>query len=109
MSLSLIVGNLGSWALQTLLLIAVTGAVLALQRVTDPRLRLRTWHGILGAALLLPVMQRWRIDAASPSVDAAAGAARFAWEPWLAAFASSASRHAPARWPPDSDSSAGCG
>jgi hypothetical protein len=54
--------------------------------VTDPRLRLRTWHGILGAALLLPVMQRWRIDAASPSVDAAAGAARFAWEPWLAAF-----------------------
>jgi hypothetical protein len=51
-SLSLIVGNLGSWALQTLLLIAVTGAVLALPGVTDPRLRLRlrTWHGILGAA-----------------------------------------------------------
>ena len=89
MSLSLVVGNLGSWALQTLLLIAVTGAVLALLRVTDPRLRLRTWHGILGAALLLPVMQRWRDvteRAASPSVDAAAGAARFAWEPWLAAF-----------------------
>ena len=89
MSLSLIVGNLGSWALQTLLLIAVTGAVLALLRVTDPRLRLRTWHGILGAALLLPVMQRWRDvteRAVSPSVDAAAGAARFAWEPWLAAF-----------------------
>ena len=86
MSLSLVVGNLGSWALQTLLLIAVTGAVLALLRVTDPRLRLRTWHGILGAALLLPFMQRWRIDAASPSVDAAAGAARFAWEPWLAAL-----------------------
>ena len=89
MSLTLVVGNLGSWALQTLLLIAVTGAVLALLRVTDPRLRLRTWHGILGAALLLPFMQRWRIDAvaaASPSVDAAAGAARFAWEPWLAAF-----------------------
>ena len=64
MSLSLVVGNLGSWALQTLLLIAVTGAVLALLRVTDPRLRLRTWHGILGAALLLPFMQRWRIDAA---------------------------------------------
>ena len=85
MSLPLIVGNLGSWALQTLLLIAVTGAVLALLRVTDPRLRLRTWHGILGAALLLPFMQRWRIDAASSSLDAAAGAARFAWEPWLAA------------------------
>ena len=88
MSLSLVVGNLGSWALQTLLLIAVTGAVLALLRVTDPRLRLRTWHAVLGAALLLPFMQRWRIDAAaaaSPSVDAAAGAARFAWEPWLAA------------------------
>jgi hypothetical protein len=87
-SLSLVVGNLGSWALQTLLLIAVTGAVLALLRVTDPRLRLRTWHGVLGAALLLPFMQRWRLDAAaaaSPSVDAAAGAARFAWEPWLAA------------------------
>ena len=48
---SLIVANLGSWALQALLLIAVTGAVLALLRVTDPRLRLRTWHGILGAAL----------------------------------------------------------
>ncbi len=89
MSLSLVVGNLGSWALQTLLLIAVTGAVLALLRVTDPRLRLRTWHAVLGAALLLPFMQRWRIDAvaaASPSVEAAAAAARFAWEPWLAAF-----------------------
>ena len=64
----------------------MTGAVLALLRVTDPRLRLRTWHGVLGAALLLPFMQRWRIAAASPSVDAADGAARFAWEPWLAAF-----------------------
>ena len=89
MSLTLVVGNLGSWALQTLLLIAVTGAVLALLRVTDPRLRLRTWHAVLGAALLLPFMQRWRIDAvaaASPSVEAATAAARFAWEPWLAAF-----------------------
>jgi len=85
-SLSLIVGNLGSWALQTLLLIAVTGAMLALLRVTDPRLRLRTWHGILGAVLLLPFMQSWRIAAAaaaSPSVGAAAG---FGWESWLAAF-----------------------
>ena len=89
MSLSLVFGNLGNWALQTLMLIAVTGAVLALLRVTDPRLRLRTWHGILGAALLLPFIQRWRIDGAavaSRSVDAADGAVRFAWEPWLAAF-----------------------
>jgi Zn-dependent protease with chaperone function len=87
-SLSLIVGNLGSWALQTLLLVAVTGAALALLRVTDPRLRLRAWHAVLGTALLLPCLQRWRIDAAaaaSPSVDAAAAAGRFAWEPWLAA------------------------
>ena len=87
MSLSLIVGNVGSWALQTLLLIAVTGAVLALLRVTDPRLRLRTWHGILGVVLLLPVIQRWRDvteRAISPSVEAA-GAARFSWDPWLAA------------------------
>jgi bla regulator protein blaR1 len=86
-SLSLVVGNLGSWALQALLLIAVTGAVLALLRATDPRLRLGTWHGILAAALLLPFMQRWRIDpaaAASPSLDPAAASA-FAWEPWLAA------------------------
>jgi Zn-dependent protease with chaperone function len=87
-SLPLLVGNLGSWALQALLLIAVTGAVLALLRVTDPRLRLRTWHGILGAALVLPVMQRWRLDeaaAVSRSLDAAA-AARFGWESWLAAI-----------------------
>ena len=87
MGLPLVVGNLASWALQALLLIAVTGAVLALLRVTDPRLRLWTWHGILGATLLLPLMQRWRIaaDAAAlPSFDAA-GAARFAWEPSLAA------------------------
>ena len=34
MSLSLIVGNLGSWALQTLLLVAMTGAALA-QRLVD--------------------------------------------------------------------------
>jgi hypothetical protein len=60
--------------------------VLALLRVTDPRLRLWTWHGIVGVALLLPFMQRWRIDAASPSADVVEGAARFAWEPWLAAF-----------------------
>ena len=86
MSLSLIVSNLGSWALQALLLIAAAGALLALLRVTDPRLRLWTWHGIVGVALLLPFMQRWRLATASPSIDAAAGAARFGWEPWLAAF-----------------------
>jgi hypothetical protein len=86
--LGVLLGNVGNWALQALLLIAAAGAVLALLRVTDPRLRLYTWHGVLGAALLLPFMQRWRIDTAadSPSLDAAAGAARFAWEPWLAAF-----------------------
>jgi hypothetical protein len=86
--LGVVLGNLGNWALQVLLLIAAAGAVLALLRVTDPRLRLYTWHGVLGAALLLPFMQRWRIEtvAASPSLDAAAGAARVAWEPWLAAF-----------------------
>jgi beta-lactamase regulating signal transducer with metallopeptidase domain len=86
-SLPLIVGNLGSWALQALLLVAVTGAALALLRVTDPRLRLRAWHLVLGAALLLPVMQRWRDvteRTASASVDPA-GAGEFAWEPWLAA------------------------
>ena len=89
MSLSLIVGNVGSWALQALLLVAVTGAVLAALRVTDPRLRLRAWHGILAAALLLPVLQPWRDvaeRAPSPPVDAAAGAASFDWEPWLAAL-----------------------
>jgi hypothetical protein len=86
-SLSLVVGNLGSWAIQALLLIAVTGAVLALLRVSDPLLRLRAWHGVLGAGLLLPFLQRWRIEeAAAPSADAVAEAARFAWEPWLAAF-----------------------
>jgi Zn-dependent protease with chaperone function len=85
-SLPLIVGNLGSWAMQTLLLIAVTGAALAVLRVTDPTVRLRAWHGVLGMALLLPFLQRWRIDEASSSIDAAAGASPFAWEPWLAAF-----------------------
>ena len=87
MSLPLIVGNAGSWAVQTFLLIAVTAAVLAFLRVTDPRLRLRTWHGILGASVLLPFMQRWRIDATavSSSVEASE-AARFAWAPWLAAI-----------------------
>ncbi len=87
MSLPLLVANLESWALQALLLIAVTGAVLALLRVSDPLLRLRAWHGVLGAGLLLPFLQRWRIEeAAAPSADAVAEAARFAWEPWLAAL-----------------------
>ena len=38
--------------------------------------------------MLLPCLQRWRLAAAaaSPSLDVAAEAARFAWEPWLAAF-----------------------
>jgi Zn-dependent protease with chaperone function len=87
-SLPLIIGNVGSWALQALLLTIVTGAALALVRATDPGLRLRAWHGSLAIALLLPFLQRWRIEAAagSPSVEAAAGAARFAWEPWLAAL-----------------------
>jgi Zn-dependent protease with chaperone function len=82
-SLPLVVGNLGSWALQTLLLIMVTGAILAFVRVTDPQLRLRTWHGVLGAALLLPFVQRWEIAAASRSADAVAGA-RLGWELGLA-------------------------
>lgn len=87
MNLPVIVGNLGSWALQTLVLIAVAGAVLALLRVTDPRLRLRTWHGILVVSLLLPFLQRWRIEALPPqSVDRAGDAARLVWEPWLAAL-----------------------
>jgi Zn-dependent protease with chaperone function len=87
-SLSLMLGNVGSWALQALVLIAVTGALLALLRVTDPGLRLRAWHGVLGAALLLPFLQRWHGEAAaSPSIDAATVAARFVWEPWVAAVA----------------------
>jgi Zn-dependent protease with chaperone function len=88
MSLPLLIGNLGSWALQAFLLIAAAGVVLALLRVTDPRLRLATWHGIVAAALLLPFMQRWQTDVAAalpPSSDVAAAAAGFAWEPWLAA------------------------
>jgi Zn-dependent protease with chaperone function len=84
-SLPLVVVNLGSWALQALLLIGVTGAVLVVARVTDPRLRLHTWHGALGVTLLLPFMQRWRTDTASPFFDAAGAAARFPWEPWLVA------------------------
>ena len=60
--------------------------MLALLRVTDPRLRLRTWHGIVGVALLLPFMQRWRI-ARGLAVDRCGPPERrrFGWEPWLAA------------------------
>ena len=109
MSLSLVVGNLASWALQALLLIAVTGAVLALLRVTDPRLRLRTWHGILGAALLLPFCSAGgstrprRSSMRPPERPDSPGS--LGWP----RLSSSASRRAPAGWPPDFDSSAGCG
>ena len=64
----------------------VTAATLALLAVTDPRLRLRTWHGAPAVSLLLPMFERsqtvtlWESTLNSPG----GAVAQWAWEPWLA-------------------------
>ena len=60
MTLSLIVANGVNWAIQVLLLISVTGATLAVARVSDPGLRLRVWYGVLLVSLLLPLVEPWQ-------------------------------------------------
>jgi hypothetical protein len=83
MTLSLLMANAWSWALQILLLVAVTGAARALLGVSDARLRLRTWHGVWLVSLLLPWVERWQSAVMrSPGIASAPSeSSRFLWEP----------------------------
>jgi bla regulator protein blaR1 len=81
-----LIANAANWSAQVLVLVAVTALVLAALRVTNPSLRLRTWHGVLLVALLLPFLQPWqRVAAVTPSW-APADAGAIAWDRWLMAI-----------------------
>lgn len=78
--------NVWNWALQTAVLLAVVGGLLAAMRVVDARVRLRVWRGALMSALALPLFQRWQIVfvTAGDTADAIADPVRWNWAPWLA-------------------------
>lgn len=81
------VANAANWSAQVLILVVVTAAILAVLRVSDPLLRLRTWYGVLLAVLLLPILQPWeRVAVVTASwTSSSAGVATANW--WLVAIA----------------------
>jgi Zn-dependent protease with chaperone function len=84
---TVLVANAASWAAQVLILVAVTALILALLRVSDPRLRLRTWHGVLLVTLLLPLLQPSKSVAIGTASWTPAESATFAWSWWVIAIA----------------------
>jgi len=84
---AVLVANAASWAAQVLFLVAVTALILAVLRVTDPWLRLRTWHGVLLVTLLLPLVQPWKSVAIGTTSWTPADSGAFAWNWWLIAVA----------------------
>jgi Zn-dependent protease with chaperone function len=84
---AVLVANAANWAAQVLFLVAVTALILAVLRVTDPWLRLRTWHGVLLATLLLPLLQPWKSVAIGTTSWTPADSGAFAWNWWLIAVA----------------------
>jgi len=61
MTLNQYAANLSAFSLQVALLLLAGLLLPALLRLREPDLRLRIWQGLLGAALLLPLLQPWRV------------------------------------------------
>jgi hypothetical protein len=64
---ALLIQNGVNWALQILLLVAITWTLLGLLRVTDAQLRLRAWHAVVFASLLAPFAQSWQLSTPADS------------------------------------------
>jgi TonB family protein len=58
--MSLMLQNLAIYGLQVAILIAVGGLLPFAGRLHNVRARLAWWHGLLGACLLLPLIQPWK-------------------------------------------------
>lgn len=65
------IGNLVAWSAQVAALVTAAAVLLALLRVTAPRVRLACWRALLVACLALPLVQPWR-PAPAPGLDATA-------------------------------------
>jgi TonB family protein len=61
------IGNLIAWSAQVAALVAAAAVLLALLRVTAPRVRLACWRALLVTCLALPLVQPWR---PAPGLDA---------------------------------------
>ena len=87
MSAAVIVANGVSWAIQTLLIVGAAGCTLAVLRVTNPALRLRTWHTALALCLVLPLVGPWQTVASEFAVPPASGRLSvIPWRLWAAAI-----------------------
>ncbi|HXF27927.1 MAG TPA: M56 family metallopeptidase, partial [Bryobacteraceae bacterium] len=67
--------NLAAYSGQVLLLIAAGGALIALLKIENPRVRLTSYQGLLAVCVLLPLLEPWRQAAANASVTISQGAA----------------------------------
>ncbi len=86
MTLSLLISNGASWAVQVMLVAGATGLALSSLRVSDAKVRLRTWHASLAVCLLLPLVGRWETVAPQfPIVVPAESTGTAPWQLWAAA------------------------
>ncbi|MGH9613453.1 MAG: hypothetical protein ACRD4P_10270, partial [Bryobacteraceae bacterium] len=67
--------NLAAYSGQVLLLIAAGGALMALLKIENPRVRLTSYQGLLAICVLLPFLEPWRQAAANVSIGISQGAA----------------------------------
>ena len=83
-----LIPNAASWSAQVMLLVAVVAILIAALRITDPRVRLRTWHGVLVIALMLPLLQQWQTVTTASDTVGSGQRAGSSWGLWLLAVGS---------------------
>ena len=73
MSGPLVWNNFIAYCLQTGLLIGAAGWLPAALRMRSPKARLLFWHALLAACLLIPLIQPWRSEVITTTVQVSAG------------------------------------
>ncbi len=71
MSASWWLGNLLAYSVQVALVVGVGGLASAVLRLKQPRVMLAYWQALLGACLLLPLLERWQPMDLAPAGGAA--------------------------------------
>jgi TonB family protein len=74
MSGALLWNNFIAYCLQVGLLIGAAGWLPAALRMRSPKARLLFWHALLAACLLIPLIQPWRSEAITATVQVSTGA-----------------------------------
>jgi TonB family protein len=67
MSASWWLGNLASYSIQVMLVVAVGGLAAAALRLRQPRVMLAYWQALLAACLLLPLLEPWQHVGLAPA------------------------------------------